>query len=66
MAEPLLEVTDLSVDYLTEAADVRAVDRVSFTVQPGEFLGDYIWIADDTVRPACQGPPLHRVGPDVS
>ena len=39
MAEPLLEVTDLSIDYLTEAADVRAVDRVSFTVEPGEFLG---------------------------
>ena len=39
MAEPLLEVTDLSVDYLTDSADVRAVDRVSFTVQPGEFLG---------------------------
>jgi peptide/nickel transport system ATP-binding protein len=37
--EPLLEVTDLSVDYLTDAADVRAVDRVSFTVEPGEFLG---------------------------
>ena len=39
MAEALLEVTDLSVDYLTEAGDVRAVDRVSFTVAPGEFLG---------------------------
>ncbi len=39
MREPLLEVTDLSVDYLTEAGDVRAVDRVSFTVEPGEFLG---------------------------
>ena len=39
MAEPLLEVTDLSVDYLTDAADVRAVDRVSFTVEPGEFVG---------------------------
>jgi peptide/nickel transport system ATP-binding protein len=38
VAEPLLEVTDLSVDYLTDAADVRAVDRVSFTVEPGEFL----------------------------
>jgi peptide/nickel transport system ATP-binding protein len=36
---PLLEVTELSVAYLTEAADVRAVDRVSFTVAPGEFLG---------------------------
>jgi peptide/nickel transport system ATP-binding protein len=39
VAEPLLEVTDLSVDYLTDAADVRAVDQVSFTVAPREFLG---------------------------
>ena len=39
MAEALLEVTDLSVDYLTEAGDVRAVDQVSFTVASGEFLG---------------------------
>lgn len=39
MAEPLLEVSDLSVDYLTEAGDVRAVKEVSFTVEPGEFLG---------------------------
>jgi peptide/nickel transport system ATP-binding protein len=39
VTEPLLEVTDLSVDYLTEAADVRAVDRVSFTLERGEFLG---------------------------
>ncbi len=39
MAEPLLEVDRLTVDYLTETADVRAVDHVSFTVGPGEFLG---------------------------
>ena len=39
MAEPLLEVADLSVDYVTDAADVRAVDRVSFTLARGEFLG---------------------------
>ena len=39
MTEPLLKVTDLCVDYITETADVRAVDRVSFTVEPGEFLG---------------------------
>ena len=39
MPEPLLEVTELSVDYLTETADVHAVDRVSLTVEPHEFLG---------------------------
>ncbi|HUA50075.1 MAG TPA: ABC transporter ATP-binding protein [Solirubrobacteraceae bacterium] len=39
MADPLLEVTDLSIEYLTDRADVHAVDRVSFTVDPGEFLG---------------------------
>jgi len=39
VTEPLLEVVDLSVDYLTDAAAVRAVDRVSFTVAAGEFLG---------------------------
>jgi peptide/nickel transport system ATP-binding protein len=39
MAAPLLEVTDLSVDYLTDAADVRAVNGVSLTVEPGEFVG---------------------------
>jgi peptide/nickel transport system ATP-binding protein len=39
VAEPLLEVIDLSVDYLTDAADVRAVDRVSFTVDAGQFVG---------------------------
>ena len=39
MAEPLLEVTDLCVDYLTETGDVRAVDRISFALRPGEFLG---------------------------
>src|SRR5947209_9493022 len=39
VAEPLVEVRNLSVAYLTETADVRAVDRVSFTVEPGEFLG---------------------------
>jgi peptide/nickel transport system ATP-binding protein len=37
--EPLLEVTGLTVEYLTDAADVRAVDQVSFAVKPGEFLG---------------------------
>src|SRR5262249_41370053 len=39
MAKPLLEVTDLSVEYLTDEAEVRAVNQVSFSVEPGKFLG---------------------------
>ena len=39
MSEPLLEVENLSVSYLTDAADVRAVDKVSLTLHAGEFLG---------------------------
>jgi peptide/nickel transport system ATP-binding protein len=39
VSEALLEVVDLTVNYLTEAGDVRAVDGVSFTVANGEFLG---------------------------
>jgi peptide/nickel transport system ATP-binding protein len=38
VASPLLEVRDLSVDYVTEAGDVRAVDRVDLTLGAGEFL----------------------------
>jgi peptide/nickel transport system ATP-binding protein len=39
VSEALLEVDGLTVEYLTAAADVRAVERVSFSVQPGEFVG---------------------------
>ncbi len=39
MSGALLEVSNLQVDYVTERADVRAVDGVSFTVGPGEFVG---------------------------
>jgi peptide/nickel transport system ATP-binding protein len=39
VAEPLLEVDELSIDYLTDAGQVRAVDGVSFKVEPGEFVG---------------------------
>jgi peptide/nickel transport system ATP-binding protein len=35
----LLEVQDLSVDYLTATNDVHAVDHVSFSIQPGEIIG---------------------------
>ncbi|MGA8426255.1 MAG: ABC transporter ATP-binding protein [Candidatus Dormiibacterota bacterium] len=36
---PILEVRDLSVCYASENGDVRAVDRVSLTLEEGEFLG---------------------------
>ena len=39
MSEALLEVEGLTIEYLTETADVRAVEDVSFTVQAGEFVG---------------------------
>src|ERR1700733_11816185 len=35
----MLEVSGLSVDYVLDRADVRAVDNVSFSVGRGEFLG---------------------------
>jgi peptide/nickel transport system ATP-binding protein len=39
VSEALLEVDGLTVEYLTDAADVRAVENVSFSVQAGEFVG---------------------------
>ena len=39
MSAPLLAVTDLSVAFRTDEGDVTAVDRVSFSVSPGEVLG---------------------------
>src|SRR6266545_7475326 len=35
----MLEVSGLSVDYIMDRGNVRAVDDVSFTVSRGEFLG---------------------------
>lgn len=37
--KPLLEVSDLSVEYASQEGAVRAVDRVSLRVAPREFLG---------------------------
>ncbi|CAI9393374.1 ABC transporter ATP-binding protein [Microbacterium sp. T2.11-28] len=39
MSTPLLEIEDLSVEYVTDARTVRAVDRVSFTLDEGEVFG---------------------------
>ncbi len=37
--EPLIEVRNLKVDYLSLRGPVRAVDGVSFSLKPGEVLG---------------------------
>jgi peptide/nickel transport system ATP-binding protein len=39
VSDALLEVDGLTIDYLTAAAEVHAVEDVSFSVQPAEFLG---------------------------
>ncbi len=36
--DPVLEIRDLSVEYVLESGIVRAVDNVSFDLAPGEFL----------------------------
>jgi oligopeptide/dipeptide ABC transporter ATP-binding protein len=37
-AGPILDVADLSVEYLLDSGPVVAVDHVSFSLDPGEFL----------------------------
>jgi len=37
--QPLLEVRDLRTSFFTDAGEVRAVDGVSFAVEPGKLMG---------------------------
>src|SRR5262245_28293909 len=39
MADPVLEVRDLVVEFVSEDGVARAVDEVSFTVGRGEIVG---------------------------
>lgn len=39
MAEPLLEIRGLCVDYITGQGPVRAIDRLDLCVEKGELLG---------------------------
>ncbi len=39
MNQPLLSVKNLTIDYIGEEKDFRAVDNVSFDVAPGEVFG---------------------------
>ena len=38
LAKPLLEVKDLSTSFFTDKGEVRAVEQVNFTLQPGHTL----------------------------
>jgi peptide/nickel transport system ATP-binding protein len=37
--QPLLEVKDLRTSFFTDAGEVRAVDGISFAVEPGKLMG---------------------------
>jgi peptide/nickel transport system ATP-binding protein len=39
VSEPLLEVKDLRVEFPTRRGTLTAVDRISFSLEPGEVLG---------------------------
>lgn len=39
MSAPLLNIRDVSVDYVTAGGDARAVNRISLDIHPGETVG---------------------------
>lgn len=39
MKTPILDVRNLTIEFKTESGVVRAVDNISFTLEPGETLG---------------------------
>lgn len=39
MAEPIIEIRDLCVDYVTDEGPVRAIDHLDLVVERGEILG---------------------------
>jgi peptide/nickel transport system ATP-binding protein len=39
MPEPILDIRDLCVDYVTDEGPVRAIDHLDLTVESGEVLG---------------------------
>jgi peptide/nickel transport system ATP-binding protein len=39
VVSPILDVREISVEYLSRGEPARAVDQVSFELMPGEFLG---------------------------
>ena len=39
MPEPIIEIRDLCVDYVTDSGPVRAIDRLNLVVESGEVLG---------------------------
>src|ERR671925_1234064 len=39
MTDTILDIRDLSIDFLGDEGMVRAIDKVSFTIHRGEILG---------------------------
>ena len=39
MSEPLLRITDLRIDFVTDAGRARVLDQVNLSIAPGEIVG---------------------------